>query len=98
MTLAHTDTIKRGNDHVETEVGDQTMMMSISKGKYFALEETGRRIWTLTEHPTTIGRIVETLVEEYEIGHETCAAEVGSFVDDLIENGLLVKDEAAPAA
>ncbi|PWG68647.1 PqqD family protein, partial [Enterococcus hirae] len=35
--------------------------------------------------------IVERLLEEYEISPEQCEAEVGAFLKDLIEEGLVVE-------
>ena len=96
--LSQTTVIGRGSDHVETKVGDQTMMMSVSQGKYFALEETAQRIWELIEEPRSVGQIVEALVAEYDVPEQQCAAEVEGFLADLLGNGLAVDtgDVAAP--
>ena len=94
-----TDTvIRRGSDHVETRVGDQTMMMSIAQGKYYALQATAQRIWELIEQPRSVGEITERLVAEYDIERERCAAEVRGFVDELIRNGLAVRADDAHRA
>ena len=91
-----TDTvIRRGSDHVETRVGDQTMMMSIAQGKYYALEATAQRIWELIEQPRSIGEITDRLASEFEVERERCAAEVRAFVDQLIRNGLAVRADDA---
>ena len=82
--------IARGSDHVETTVADQTMMMSIAKGKYYALEGTARRIWEHLEQPKTLQALVDGLVAEYGIAPDQCMAEVRVFVADLMENGLAV--------
>lgn len=83
--------IARGADHVEAQMGGQTVMMSIRRGKYFALEGTAQRIWELMAEPVTVGEIVERLVEEYDVERTQCAAEVLAFVEQLCENGLTVE-------
>lgn len=83
--------IARGADHVEAQMGGQTVMMSIQRGKYFALEGTAQRIWELTAEPVTVGQIVDRLVAEYEVERAQCAAEVVAFVEQLLENGLTVE-------
>ena len=88
--LSQSTIIGRGSDHVETRVGEQTMMMSVAQGKYFALEETAQRIWELIEQPRSVAQIVEALVDEYDVPEAQCQAEVEVFLADLLGNGLAV--------
>lgn len=80
--------VARGAEHVEAQMGRQTVMMSIEHGKYFALEGTAQRIWELMAEPVRVGEIVDRLVEEYDIDRERCTAEVLAFVNELMANGL----------
>ena len=92
MSQLSADTVlARGTDHVETTVGDQIMMMSISQGKYFAIADTARRIWQMIETPTRLGDVVDRLVEEYEVAPDQCDRDVRKFAAELVENGLLVE-------
>ena len=81
--------VVRGSDHVETSLGEQVVMMSLSRGKYYALDETGRRIWDLVQEPTAIRAIVETLTGEYDVEPARCEAEVLAFLHDMLGNGLV---------
>lgn len=81
--------IVRGSEHVEAEMAGQTVMMSISQGKYYALEGTARRIWELVAEPTPVSAVVDRLVAEYEVDRAQCAEEVTAFVHELMANGLL---------
>ena len=81
--------VVRGAEHVEAPLGGQTVMMSIARGKYFALDGTGQRIWELISEPMRVGEIVDRLTEEYDVDREQCTAEVKSFVAELAENGLV---------
>lgn len=69
-------------------MADQTVMMSIPRGKYFALDGTGQRIWDLLAEPVSIAGIVERLVEDYDVEPDECEREVIAFVGKLMENGL----------
>lgn len=86
--------IRRGTEHVETRVGDQTMMMSVARGKYYALDATGQRIWELIERPRSLAEITDTLVAEYDVGPDRCAAEVERFAARLLGDGLAVVVDA----
>ncbi|MEM7213335.1 MAG: PqqD family peptide modification chaperone [Pseudomonadota bacterium] len=81
----------RGAEHVETRVGSQTLMMSVTQGKYFSVDATGNRIWDLIEQPISVQQIVATLRTEYNVGADECEAQVKSFIGELIANGLAVE-------
>lgn len=86
--------VARGTDHVETRMGEQTVMMSIEQGRYFALEESGQRIWELMEEPIRVSSIVERLTEEYDVPRERCEAEVVSFLEQMRAQGLVAEEAA----
>ena len=81
--------IRRGAAHVETQAGGQTMMMSVSMGRYYALEGTAQRIWDALSEPCRLGEIVAKLQHEYDVTQEQCAADVLSFAEVLLDNGLI---------
>lgn len=89
--LSASTVIGRGSDFVATKVGEQTMMMSISAGKYFAVAETAQRIWELLEQPRSIEDIVGHLCKEYDVTEAACLEQVQGFADDLLANGLVTK-------
>jgi hypothetical protein len=92
MTKIGLDTVvERGSEHVETEMVGQTVMMSITRGKYFALDGTGQRIWECLAEPVSIGQIVEQLLDQYEVGREQCETEVIAFLGETMKNGLTVE-------
>jgi hypothetical protein len=90
--------IGRGAEHVETRIGDQTLMMSVDQGKYYSVDATAGRIWDLIEHPRSIKGIVDLLTEEYDVSAEDCEHQVKAFVGELIANGLAVEHEGASKA
>ena len=91
MKIGAETIIMRGSEHVEAEMGGQTVMMSIARGKYYALEGTAQRIWELVSEPISVAEVVDRLVEEYDVDRDRCAAEVTTFVGELMENGLVVE-------
>lgn len=96
--LTEASVLARGTDFVATRVGDQTMMMSVTAGRYFALAETGQRIWKLLEQPRAIGEIVGILVDEYDVTRAACVEQVIQFTRDLAENGLVTEIKDGKAA
>lgn len=90
--------VARGAEHVETRLGDQTLMMSVEQGMYFSVDATANRIWDLIEHPTPISSVVSALTTEYDVGPEECEQQVKAFIGQLIVNGLAVEHEGASKA
>ncbi len=80
--------VARGSEHVETRMAGQTVMMSIPRGKYFAIAGTGQRVWDCLAEPASIGQIVDRLVREYEVERDRCEADVIAFVTELMASGL----------
>ena len=83
--------VVRGSEHVETRVGDQTLMMSVAHGKYYSVDATAGRIWEMIERPIALSEVVAALMREYDVSSDECEAEVKSFVGDLLSNGLALE-------
>lgn len=83
--------LQQGRDHVATSIGAETAVMSIKRGRYYAVGAVAERIWQMLETPMSPREITDRLTAEYDIAPERCAREVGSFLDDLIEEGLVVE-------
>lgn len=82
--------IGRAEGNLASKMDGDTVMMSIANGKYYNLGQVGGRIWELIEQPLTIGEIVGTLTEEYEIDAALCELQVRTFLANLAEEGLVV--------
>jgi hypothetical protein len=81
--------VQRGTECVEARMGEQTVMMSIAQGKYFAVEETAQRIWELIGEPTPARDLSAALQAEYDVTADQCEAELLAFLSDLKASGLI---------
>lgn len=81
----------RGSEHVETRMGDQTVAMSVARGRYFALKGTAQRVWDLLETPRTRTELAKLLAGEYAVSVPDCEADLAPFLSDMIRNGLIVE-------
>ena len=88
MSIDLNTIIRRGDEHIETKVGNQTLMLSAAAGKYFAVESSGQRIWELLKQPSSVRSVVSELQREYDVSHDRCREEVIAFVSQLVSNGL----------
>jgi hypothetical protein len=93
MALDLDTKLRQGQDHVATSIGDETAVMSIKRGRYYAVGSVAERIWQILETPASPREITERLLEEYDITPEQCAREIDVFLNELIEEGLVVKHQ-----
>lgn len=91
MALDRDTKLCKGRDHVATSIGDETAVMSIKRGRYYAVGAVAERIWQILEAPASPREIAERLVGEYDISPEQCAREVDTFLKELVEEGLVVE-------
>jgi hypothetical protein len=84
-----TSTIKRNPELVSSDVDGEKVMMSIENGEYYGLDPVGSRIWDLIENPIRIDKLIELLLEEYEISQAQCEADTFDFLNELLSKNLL---------
>ena len=83
-------TIKRNPELVASDMDGETVMMSIDNGEYFGLDPVGSRIWTLIENPVRIDKLIEQLLEEFDVTKEQCEIDTLEFLNQLQDKNLLI--------
>jgi hypothetical protein len=83
------DKLVRAQGILSTELDQETVLMSIDAGAYYGMGGTARSIWERLATPITFSALVDDLVREYEIPHETCAADLQGFLAEMEREGLL---------
>lgn len=89
MQLGLNTRVVRSQGQVSTEVDGQIMLLSIERGSYFALADTGARIWALLEEASTVGEVCQRLQTEYDVDAQTCEREVLAFLRTALEESLV---------
>lgn len=56
------------------------------------VSDVGERTVELVNGARTVGQIVDTLCDEYDVDRETCAADTLNFVQLLVERKVLILD------
>ena len=90
MSVTIDATLCRTAEILYAAVGEEeAVMLSVAAGRYYGLNAVGRRIWELLERPRTISELSMRLCEEFEVDAQTCEAEVLTYVDTLLGNGIV---------
>lgn len=85
------ETILVRNDSLPTaSIDGEIGLMSVDKGKYYALNTIGSDIWNILDKPTPLKDLVFSLTSEYKIDTDTCMKQVKEFVKKLINEGIIL--------
>lgn len=82
--------IVRCKDLLSTNLDDDVVVMNIDSGLYYGMEKTAQRIWDLLENAQTLESLISILSQEYKVEPAVCRADIQQFVQDLVEEGLVV--------
>ena len=87
--------LQRQPDMVFSHIDDEVVMMSIETGEYYGLNPVASRIWELLEKPHTFRRLVDLLMQEFDIDEPACQKDVTNFLNQLMDKKLVITvDEA----
>ncbi len=71
------------------EADEQGTVILIASGTMHQLNYVGGAIWQLCDGTRTAGAIVDQLLGEFDVERDELAADVETFVADLLEKGWL---------
>jgi hypothetical protein len=80
----------RHRDRVLVErVEDETVLLDLDSGLYFALNEVGARVWELCDGTRDVDTIVEVVTAEYDAEATAVRADVIELLEQLAAERLL---------
>jgi hypothetical protein len=80
-------------DVVWRDLDGEAVLLDLSSGVYFGLNEVGTRIWLLLDEGRDHDDIVEALAAEFDAGREAIDADVRALVETLRARRLVVDGE-----
>ena len=76
-------------DQVSCELDGEAVILNLKKGAYYGLDEVGATIWSLLAEPVAVSKILETLLERYEVERGRCLDDLLALLAELHERGLI---------
>ena len=67
----------------------EAVLLNISTGVYFSLNQVAARIWRLIAHGSSVDAIVQTLMDEFDVGEERLRGDVAETIHQLSAHGLI---------
>ncbi len=84
-------TVTATANHVATEMQGETVILSFTTGEYFGLDEVGALIWKNIQQPTSIARLCEIIMAEYDVDEAQCMQDVQALVTELVAHELALE-------
>ena len=88
--------IQRDPGVIAAKADQELIMVSVASGYYYGLSDVAREIWYAIGQPTKISDLVDDLTASYRIDSLSCQKQTLSFLEDLLEEGLLQVKDASP--
>ena len=76
-------------DALSASLSDGAVLLHLYSKRYFSLNETGSRIWSLLEEQATEDEIVDALVREYDVAKPEATRAVSQLLGDLVAERLI---------
>lgn len=67
----------------------EEVILNLNTGVYFGLDPVGARIWHLIQQHESTQKVLDALLEEYDVSHAQCAQDLFSLVVQMREKGLV---------
>jgi hypothetical protein len=75
-------------DVVFKDIRGEGVILNMSTGIYFGLDETSTRIWQLIAAHQSLRRVFEHMLEEFDVEPKRLEQDLLGFVGELINRGL----------
>ena len=90
IAISMSTVVVASDQQISCDVADEAVLLSVQSGDYFGLNPVGASIWRLIQRPSTLGRVRNALLDEYEdIEVQDCEQEVISFVTQMLALDLV---------
>lgn len=86
LTLA--DSVAISENVVFREIAGEMVLLDLSSGTYFGLNETGARIWNLLQHGGSLRHVFDVGREEYDVLPHDFERDLLGLVRELCARGL----------
>ena len=76
-------------DVLAQELAGETVLLDLASESYFGLDPVGTRVWQLLNEGHDESRMIDILLDEYEVEREVLEKDVVELLDRLNEAGLI---------
>ncbi|NJK56500.1 MAG: PqqD family protein [Pleurocapsa sp. SU_5_0] len=93
ITTNQSKTYKISQNHLYSEVADEAVILDLESGVYYGLNSVGVDIWQWLQQPQTEEKLLDLVLEEYEVTPEQAEQDLQSILKEMLKVGLLEVSE-----
>lgn len=75
-------------------IDGELMVIRLSDGTYYSMENTGTRVWELIGGGHDLSAVIRSIASAYDVAAEQVEGDVRALVQTLLAEGLIVPAEA----
>lgn len=91
--IALTSHVRINEGVVFRDLEGEMVLLNLKSGVYFGLDSVGTRIWHLLREPGPLRKVLDALVDEYEVAEGPCERDLLRFIGLLREKALIEVSE-----
>jgi Coenzyme PQQ synthesis protein D (PqqD) len=77
------------DDVLFQELQGEAVLLNLKTGVYLGLDQVGTRIWQLLQAEGALSRVLELMIEEYNVTQERCAKDLLDLVGQMEKQQLV---------
>jgi hypothetical protein len=89
MTAALDQTVRVPDDVLFRELQGEAVILNLASSTYFGLDAVGTRVWQLCAAHGSLRTVFDAMQREFDAPDETLRSDLLTFVDELLDKGLL---------
>ena len=83
MRFALSSTVIKSDQVLSQEVSGETVLLDLSSEQYFGLDRVGTRFWQLLDGRRSLGEVIDSMLEEYDVSQEQLHSDVFALLEAL---------------
>jgi len=84
------ETSFRLNDHtLVSNINNDLVFFDTDKGMYYGVNSIGAVLWEHIQQQKTLGELIATLLERFDVNEERCWQDVTKVLDQMIAKQLI---------
>jgi hypothetical protein len=97
MPRRHQRFLANENEVAAKVIDGEVIIINLSNGMYYSMDKVGADVWLLIAAGHSIDEISSILSKRYDVDQETVASGIDPLADQLLEEQLIVANDAATA-
>ena len=81
--------VKHAPNQIATDLGSDTVILNLSDGVYYGLNDVGSFVWNEIATPLSIADLCTAVANEFEVDEDVCRQDVCDLVKDLLAKDLV---------